>query len=35
MADDALAAVQALDDQRVKLVDEFVRRAWNLSLIHI
>ena len=44
MADDALVAVQALDDQRLKLVDEFVRRAWNmlrsltpsyLSLIHI
>lgn len=30
MADSALAAVQALDDQRVKLVDEFVRRAWNM-----
>lgn len=30
MADSALAAVQALDDQRLKLVDEFVRRAWNM-----
>ena len=30
MADSAVAAVQALDDQRLKLVDEFVRRAWNM-----
>ena len=30
MADSALVAVQALDDQRLKLVDEFVRRAWNM-----
>ena len=30
MADSALATVQALDDQRLKLVNEFVRRAWNM-----
>lgn len=30
MADDALAAVQALDAQRRRLVDEYVTRAWNM-----
>lgn len=30
MADSALSAVQALDAQRRRLVDEYVNRAWNM-----
>lgn len=30
MADSALSAVQALDVQRRRLVDEYVNRAWNM-----